>query len=136
MNNTFKDRILRAFTSTNFIATLFILLGGLYVAFPENLAREIVFGGAALIAAGFGLRDFLKKGTIDVAAWASNPNTWAYLGTIIAYLAPRFPVEILNSGDNIVDAINRRDLNALLLIILPLLTQIYHLITGGKTAKV
>ena len=134
MNTTFLDRLKRAFTSTNFIATLFILLGGLYVAFPENLAREIVFGGAALIAAGFGLRDFLKKGTIDVKAWASNPNTWTYLGTIIAYLAPRFPVEILNSGDDIVNAINRRDLNALLLIILPLLTQIYHIIIGNKTA--
>jgi hypothetical protein len=41
-------------------------------------------------------------------------------------------VDILNQGDDIATAVNKRDLNGLLLIILPLISHIYFLIVGKK----
>ena len=132
MNDTLKSRIWRALNSTGFYVSLAILGLGVYASFPQDIARNAIYGAAALVGGAFAIRGFIKTGTVDLWGWAKNPNTWTSLGAVINYIFPQFPVDLLNQGDDIATAVNNRDLNGLLLIILPLISHMYFLIVGKK----
>lgn len=132
MNDTFKARIWRALKSTGFYVSIAILGLGVFASFPQEIAQNTLYGAAALVGGLFAIRSFIKTGVVDLKGWVMNPNTWVQLGAVIQYIFPQFPVDLLNQGDDIATAVNNRDLNGLLLIILPLISHIYFLIVGKK----
>lgn len=88
MSNSSKN----GWLSTNFALTLILFIGGLFVGFSQQDAANGVGAIAALIASVGAIREKIKG--VDVKAWISNSNTWAYLGTLVVSIVPILPLEL------------------------------------------
>ena len=120
---------------TNFWVSLVLLIGGLFVGFPQGPAREIVAGVFALIGAVFAVREWAKSTEIDFAAWVRSSNTWQYLATIITAILPTFPLALLDSGRGVVEAIFSGNLQGIIIAGLSFLTMLYNLFLKKPAAN-
>lgn len=90
--------------STNFWTTTALLVGGLFVGFPDGEARTAVGLIFAIMASVGAIRERLKTSTLGWKAWISNKNTWAYLGVIVTAIVPILPGELFQHFGTIAEA--------------------------------
>jgi len=80
-----------------------LLLGGLFVGFPEGEANKVVSALFALIGSVGALRVFFKNAELRPIEWIQNTNTWNYISTIFIALFPVLTPEIFQSVRAVIE---------------------------------
>lgn len=117
--------------STNFALTFIMLIGGLFVGFDKVDAQTGVASIASLIAVFGAVREKVKG--VDVKAWISNKNTWAYLGTIFVTFIPMLPGELFQHLGSIAEAAMGGNYQGVLVGLFAAIPIIYNLFFKPKT---
>lgn len=76
---------------------LVLLLGGLFVGFPEGEANKVVSSLFALIGSVGAFRVFFKNAELQPIEWIKNTNTWNYISTVFIALFPVLTPEIFQA---------------------------------------
>lgn len=125
MSNT---QPVKFYQGTNFWVSVVLFIGGLFVGFPTDMATETVEYWVAGIAGIFAVREKLKDVQIDWRAWLQNPNTWAYLGTVITSLLPVIPVDLFTDLAELAQSILGGNWQGVLVSLFAIGTMLFHLL--------
>lgn len=128
--STQKSKAAPWWLSTNFALTFIMLIGGLFVGFDKVDAQTGVASIASLIAVFGAVREKVKG--LDVKAWLSNKNTWAYLGTIVVTFVPILPGELFQHLGSIAEAAIGGNYQGILVCLFSAIPIIYNLFIKPK----
>jgi hypothetical protein len=125
--------------STNFWNNLVLLIGAGVVAlggaaFPENEATGMVGGVFALLAGGNILRTYFKNLNLQgkFGDLIKSPNFIASMLTLLVGIIPALPVEAIQ---DLTEAIQGGNLQAILIAAFNLVNILYHIIIKPRLAK-
>ena len=120
--------------SSNFWTNIVLLIGALFVGFPEDAGQEIVLQLFALISGGQMLRNFFKKeGTFD---WkqVTTVNFWNYLAAIILSITQlNLPPEFFDGLREVVEGIINKDWQVVVRAVFSIATMLYYIFVQKKT---
>ena len=119
---------------TNFWTTVVLLIGGLFIGFPQGEAQATMGYIFSALAGAFAIRERLKASTIDWKQWLGNTNTWAYLGTIVTAIVPILPVELFQHLGTIAQAAIGGNYQGILVGLFSAIPIIYNLFLKPKPA--
>lgn len=129
---TLKDK----FFSTNFILAVVLLIGGLFVGFPEGEAAKVVQTMFTLIGSVGVFRTFFKNAEFDPKKWITNSNTWNYLATIFIALFPALTPEFFAAVKSVVEAGLGGNWQGILTALISLSTIIWNIFKTSQLPKV
>lgn len=121
-------------TSSNFwtqVAMIFtaavMMVGGLFTGFTEELGQEVVAAVLGIFAAFKAVREWLKtKPDLDLEGAVNRSNFWDYVATVVIGLVPAIPGELIDSLEQLMQAIFGGSFQAILIAAFSLLTIIYN----------
>ena len=121
---------------TNFWIALVLAIGGLFIGFPENEARNIVSGIFALVA-GVGLFREKLKGLVPVdwKTWIRQPNTWNYIGAAVVAVVPTIPLELFTHIRTTIDAAIGGNWQGIATGVFSIATMLYYIFKGNAATK-
>ena len=92
--------------STNFWTAVVLLVGSVWVGFPEGAAGQAVGAVFALVASGAIIRNFVKSaGKPNLLQALMSSNFWAQLGTVVVSVLPLIPAQAITDLETIVQSI-------------------------------
>lgn len=94
------------YQSANFYIALVLAIGGFFIGFPENAAKDTVAALFALIAGGGVIYQFAKaRPATKGKAWFTDGNFWNYVTTVVVSLLPTFGGELIEPVRQIAESL-------------------------------
>lgn len=121
-----------AWQSTNFIVTVVLFLGGMFVGFPDTEAGNLVRLFVQLTAGILMFRNFFKTAKLDLKAWIGNANTLNYLYTILVTLAPGVDSSIIGHVVELIKAAMGGNWQGILVALGSIATWLYYFFKNRK----
>lgn len=118
--------------STNFYIALILAVGGLFVGFPEDAARELVGQVFALIASGAAIRNWAKNAGKPVIARLGGANFWNYVATVVLALVPAFPPEMFDALQQLAANVIGQNWQGVIMAVFSIATIVYKIVTAPK----
>lgn len=125
---TLKDKLF----STNFIMAVVLLIGGLFVGFPQGEAQKVVGSIFALIGSAGALRVFFKTAELNPVEWIKNSNTWNYISTIFIALFPVLTPDFFAAVKAIVEQALGGNWQGILTSLISLATIIWNIFKNSQ----
>lgn len=127
-----KEKVSNAIKDQNFWLNLVLLVGGFWVGFNGEEATALVGHVFAVIGGVGALANFFKNAELDWRRWLSNANFWNYLAVLLVMLVPEIPSEVIDSVEQIVQALLSKNYQALIGALFTLATFLYKIFTTKK----
>jgi hypothetical protein len=115
------------FLSTGFFTSALMVIGGIFLGFQEEFAKEIVgvvLGGIATFKM---IRDWAKDGLkVDLKKAVKNGNWWQNISVVVLGIVPSLPPSVIGSVQNIIDQLMANNMQGALIAGVGLVVIIYE----------
>lgn len=120
---------------TNFWIALVLAIGGLFVGFPADDARNLIASLFGTIAGAGLLREKLKGiQKVDWKTWLRSPNTWNYIAAFVTAIIPTIPATLFTDLRSLVDSLLGGNWQGIVTALFSIATMIYYIIKGNVSA--
>ncbi len=124
--------------SSNFWIAVSLAVGGFFIGFPEDEARNLVGNLFATIGSVGILRNFFKNSPKPDWTQAGKLNFWNYIATIVTAIIPnQLPPELFTSLQSVAESLLGKNWNGVVMGLFSVGTILYYAISNrNKTAAV
>lgn len=124
-------------SSSNFWTALVLLVGGLFVGFPEDVGSVLVSQFFALLASGKLLHEFFKnRPRIKIGAAVNRSNWWNYLGVVLVSVIPELPIDFVVHVEQAARAAIGGNWQGVMIASLSIVTIIINLLRSKRDGNV
>lgn len=121
--------------STNFYISAVLVIGSLFIGFPEETAQSAVYGIAGILAAAGIIRNWAKDARFDFSQ-IQSANFWNYIATLAAVISPiALPENLFQEAQEVTRALFEQNWQSVLISGFSMLSILFNIITGRRKGE-
>lgn len=122
--------------SSNFWIAVSLAIGGFFIGFPEDEARNLVGYIFATISSVGIFRNFFKNSPKPDWKQAGKLNFWNYVATIVTAIIPnQLPPELFTSLQGVAESLIGKNWNGVVMGLFSVGTILYYAITSKNNTE-